>query len=267
MRAVRTMWPPLLLIALIIAGWEVIVRWRAVPEYLLPSPSQIVAAAITAGPLLPGHLGTTVTEALLGIALGGTAGVALALSVALSEPLRRAVAPLLVVSQTIPLVVLAPLLVVWLGFGAAPKVVVVALIVVFPVAVSTAAGLGSADPELVELVRSMGGHRFTVLRTVSIPTAIPACFAGLRISVTYAVGGAVVGEWVGATSGLGVFIDQASRSYRVDDIFVATVLIAGLSFALYGAVGLVARWASPWLDTTESSSSPVLAGRTRKESS
>ncbi|MEJ5222802.1 MAG: ABC transporter permease subunit, partial [Tepidiforma sp.] len=133
---------------------------------------------------------------------------------------------LLVVSQTIPMVVLAPLLIVWFGFGMTPKVVVVALWGFFPVAVATADGLMHADREMVGLVRSMGANRLQVLRYIAVPAALPAFFSGLKIAAAYAVGGAVVGEWIGASSGLGLYITRAQTSFRVDRVFVAVVLIA-----------------------------------------
>ena len=159
---------------------------------------------------------------------------------------RRLLEPLLVASQTIPMIVLAPLLVIWFGIGATPKIVVVALITFFPVAISTAAGLAGADPDLVELVRSMGARPGQVLRVVRVPAAIPSFFAGLRIAAAYAVAGAVIGELVAGDRGLGVFINRSRSSFQVDRIFVAVVVVAVLSALLFAAVGVLARLASPW---------------------
>jgi len=237
---------PLLLVAALLGVWQVWVTVGHVAVYLVPAPSRIAGALVSARGLLVGHLLTTTAEAVLGLLVGAGAGVLLAVAIASVGLLQRVLYPLLVASQTIPMVVLAPLLVLWFGYGLTPKVVVVALIVFFPVVVSTVGGLAGADRELVDLVRSMGGSRRQVLRTVLFPAAVPAFFAGLRISSAYAVAGAVIGEWVGAESGLGVFIDRARASYAVDRIFVAVLLIAVLSMALFGLVGLAARAASPW---------------------
>jgi putative hydroxymethylpyrimidine transport system permease protein len=144
------------------------------------------------------------------------------------------------------MLVLAPLLVLWFGFGLTPKVVVVALIAFFPVAVSTSQGLRGADRDLVELVRGMGASPRQTLRMVQLPAAVPAFFSGLRIAAAYSVAGAVVGEWVGAERGLGIFITRSQASYRVDRIFVAVVLIAALSMALFALVTQLGRLAAPW---------------------
>lgn len=241
----RRLAPVVLLLALL-GVWQLWVSVADVAPYLVPAPSQIAAAFVDSRHLLWGHLLTTTTEALLGMAVGAVIGGLLAVAIASVGVLRRSLYPLLVVSQVIPIVVLAPLLVLWFGFGLTPKVVVVALIVFFPVVVSTVAGLTGVDREVVDLVRSMGGSRRQVLLTVLIPAAVPAFFAGLRISAAYAVAGAVIGELVGAESGLGLFIDRSRASYQVDRIFVAVALIALLSMALFGLVALAARAASPW---------------------
>lgn len=238
---------PLVLVLALLAVWQLWVTLADVAPYLMPAPSQIASAFVDSRHLLWGHLVTTTSEALLGMTLGAVIGGLLAGAIASVSVLRRSLYPLLVVSQVIPIVVLAPLLVLWFGFGLTPKVIVVALIVFFPVVVSTVAGLTGVDREMVDLVRSMGASRRQVLRTVLIPAGIPAFFSGLRISAAYAVAGAVIGELVGAQSGLGLFIDRSRASYQVDRIFVGIALIALLSMAMFGVVALAGRAASPWL--------------------
>ncbi|MHA1158996.1 MAG: ABC transporter permease [Alphaproteobacteria bacterium] len=171
--------------------------------------------------------------------------------IATFEPARRAVLPLLVISQNIPMIVLAPLLVVWFGFGIAPKLLVVALIGFFPIVVSTTDGLLNADRELIDLVRAMGADRRRVMRTVLVPAAIPSFLAGLKISASYAVLAAVIGEWVGASSGLGLFITRAQSAFRTDRVLVAVFVIAAISVAMFLAVQLVARMALPYRITEE----------------
>jgi ABC-type nitrate/sulfonate/bicarbonate transport system permease component len=144
------------------------------------------------------------------------------------------------------MVVLAPLLVLWFGFGLTPKVVVVALIALFPVAISTVEGLASSDPEQIDMLRSMGAGRRNILRLILVPAATPAFFAGLRIAAAYAIAGAVIGEWVGASSGLGLFLTRSQTSFRVDRVFVGVAVIALLSITLFGIVDLLARLAAPW---------------------
>lgn len=239
--------PPLALLVLLVLGWEAWVRVFDTEAYVLPAPSRVWRAFLEIRGTLPGHLRVTMAESLLGLAIGAGAGVALAALVSGVPLARRVLYPLLVVSQTIPMIVLAPLLIIWFGFGMTPKVVVVALVAFFPVAVSTAEGLMNSDPELRGLVRAMGGNHWQLLTKVLIPGAVPAFFAGLKIAAAYAVTGAVIGEYVGANEGLGVLIKRAQASYRVDRVFVAVAVIAAASVALFLAVQLTARLAAPWL--------------------
>lgn len=246
MRALRRWGPPALLLAALVGLWQAWVVVNDTPAYVLPSPARIGGAFIDSAPLLPGHVLATVVEAVLGLLVGAVVGVALAVLVASVPLARRTLEPLLVASQTIPMIVLAPLLALWFGIGATPKIVVVALITFFPVAVSTISGLTAADPDLLDLVRSMGAGPGRVLRTVRIPSAIPSFFAGLRIAAAYAVAGAVIGELVAGDRGLGIFISRSRSSFRVDRIFVAVVLISVVSAGLFALVGAAARLASPW---------------------
>lgn len=250
-RSVRRMlWqylPPLLLLVALLGGWEAWVRTFDTKPYVLPAPSRIWRAFLETRDTLPGHTRTTITEALLGLGLAAVIGVLLAAVIALVPLVRRVLYPILVASQTIPMVVLAPLLILWFGFGIGPKVGVVTLICFFPIVVSTVDGFTSADQEMVGLVRSMGAKRLGVLRYVLIPSALPGVFAGLKIAAAYAVLGAVIGEWVGASSGLGIFITRAQDSFRVDRVFVAVFVIAIVSMALFAAVHIAARLATPWM--------------------
>jgi len=243
--------PALLLLAALVAGWEAWVRVFDTKPYILPAPSRVWSAFLDVRGVLPGHIRTTMTEAVLGLVYGAVVGVVLAVLIASLPLVRRVLYPLLVVSQTIPMVVLAPLLIAWFGFGMTPKIVVVALIAFFPIVVSTAEALAGADPEMVGLVRSMGAGRLQVMRYVLLPSALPAFFAGLKIAAAYAVVGAVIGEWVGASSGLGLFITRSQRSFRVDQIFVAVVVVALTSIALFGVVHVLARLVSPWMYVRE----------------
>ena len=244
--SVRVWGPPLALLATAVVMWELAVRALGTPAYILPAPTQVVAAAGEVAELLPDHILTTMTEALLGIISGAIIGVGLAVAIWSSALVRRVLYPVLVGSQTVPMIVLAPLLVLWFGLGLTPKVVVVALITVFPVAVSTVSGLESADPEQLDLLRSMGADRRDIMRIILVPTALPGFFAGLRIAAAYAVAGAVIAEWVGASRGLGLFITRSQASFRVDRVFVGVIVIAALSVLLFLVVHALARMASPW---------------------
>lgn len=238
--------PAAVLLLALVAAWHVGVVVSGVEPYLVPGPDRVWRAFLEVREVLPGHIRTTMTEALLGLAWACLAGTATAALLAAFGPLRRAVYPLLVLSQNVPMVVLAPLLAVWFGFGMMPKVLIVAIIGFFPIAVSTTDGLLRADRELIDLARSFGANRWRVLHTILVPSAVPAFFAGLQISSAYAVLGAVIAEWVGASSGLGLFITRSQTAFRVDRVFVAVIVIAGVSVLLFAAVHLAARLTMPW---------------------
>ncbi|MBI2765088.1 MAG: ABC transporter permease [Chloroflexi bacterium] len=244
--------PAILLLVALVGAWEMLVRLLDTKPYILPAPSRIWRAFLQIRGTLPQHTRTTVGESLLGLAWAAVVGVALAAIIASLPLVRRVLYPLLVVSQTIPMVALAPLLIVWFGFGLTPKIIIVALFGFFPIVVSTVDGLTGADAEMVGLVRSMGASRLQELRHVRIPAAIPAFFAGLKIAAAYAVTGAVIGEWLGGSgSGLGLVITRSQASYRTDRLFVAVTFVALASVALFGAVHLLARLASPWMYVTK----------------
>lgn len=238
--------PAALFLVALVAAWDIAVRVYDLQPYLLPSPGRVWNAFLDVREVLPGHIRTTLTEAVLGLLLACVGGALAAALLAASAPVRRAVYPLLVLSQNVPMIVMAPLIVVWFGFGVAPKVFVVSLICFFPIVVATTEGLLRADRDLVDLARSFGAGRLQVLRTVLIPSAVPSFFAGLQISATYAVLGAVIAEWVGARDGLGLFITRSQTAFRVDQVFVAVAAIAVVSIALFALVHVIARLAMPW---------------------
>ena len=247
----RDVAPPVTLVAALLGLWEVWARRAGGASTVLPPPSDVVAAAVRTRDTLANHVLTTLGETALGIVVGVAAGVLIAVVVSLAAPVRAALGPVLVASQTVPVQVLAPLLVLWFGFGLLPKVVVVALVVFFPVTVATAAGIRSADADLADLVRSYGAGRLRTLRLVLLPAALPGLFAGLRISLTYAVAGAVIAESIGARSGLGLYIDRSRRAFRYDQVFAGIAVVVLLSMALYLLTGLFARLFTPWTTLEE----------------
>lgn len=239
--------PATALLVVLVLFWEGWVRAFDTKDYVLPAPSDIWSSFLDTRGLLPEHIRTTMTEAVVGLAFAAILGVVLAVLISSVPLVRRVLYPLLIVSQTIPMVVLAPLLIIWFGFGLTPKIVVVALVGFFPIVISTADALMRADPEMVGLVRSMGANRWQVLRHVLIPGATPAFFSGLQIAAAYAVTAAVIGEWIGASSGLGLFIERSRTSFRTDQVFVAVIVVALTSLALFAAVYIAGRLASPWM--------------------
>jgi len=231
---------------MLLALWEwACWRWE-IPLWLLPAPSQIVRATIDARALLMPHIWQTLLETWLGLIAALLTGLVLAAVIDISAILRRAIYPLLVVSQTVPIIAIAPLLVIWLGYGILPKVIVIGLVCFFPIVVSTADGLRSADPDLIALLRTMGASRFQIFRIVRAPGALPGFFSGLKIAITYSVIGAIIGEWVGASKGLGVFMLRASNSFRTDWVFAAITIVSLLSILLFLAVTVLERATLPW---------------------
>lgn len=243
--------PPVTLLTVLLGIWEAWVRVAQIDPAVLAPPSRVAQALINTSGALTHHAATTLAETAIGLVIGALIGVGVAALVGASPRIRRAVEPLLVVLQTIPAIVLAPVLVLALGFGWTPRIVVVVLIVFFPVAIAATGAFVMVDADRVDLVRSLGGTRVDVLRHVTLPGALPAIFDGIRISAAYSVAGAAIAEQIGgARSGLGLFIARSQRSFRPDQVIAGVVVIAALSLAIYALVTIAARRATPWLAHT-----------------
>ena len=227
-------------------AWELIVRVRQVPEYRLPTPSAIVAEFVSKFDLLAYHAAQTVVEALLGFVIGVALAVLVAIVMSMSRPVRLTIYPFMIISQTVPLVVIAPLLAIWFGFGIIPKIIMAVVVVFFPVAVSLTEGMETYDADLVDLMRVMKANRAQIYKTVLIPGALPSFFAGLKISAAYCVMGAVISEWTGATRGLGIYLSRATSTFETAALFANIFVIVLLSFALFRAVSFAEKKAIPW---------------------
>ena len=235
--------------AVFIIVWETLVRVQNVPEYRLPAPSAIAVEFVDKFPLLMKHAGVTVMESVVGFALGVLLAVAVAVAMSMVRPVRLTLYPFLIISQTVPLVVIAPLLAIWFGFGFVPKIIMSVIVVFFPVAVSLTEGLETYDAEMVELMRTMKASRWQIYRLVRFPGAMPSFFAGMKISAAYGVMGAVISEWTGASMGLGIYLSRAMSSFQTAALFANIVLIVILSLALFGAVSFAEKKAVPWSRT------------------
>lgn len=254
MQAIRTIrrsiLPPALALLAVLGVWEgysrVVLSGLPASERVLPAPTRVLEALFTSGDVLAPHTWQTILETLLGFALALVVGLGFAAAIDLSSLLRRSIYPLLVVSQTIPILAIAPLLVLWFGFGILPKVLVVALVCFFPIVVAGARGLGSADPELIRLFRTFGAGRLTIFRKVRFPGALHSIFSGIRIAVTYSVTGAVWGEYVGAEYGLGILMQRFQHSNQMPLVFAAILIIASISIFLFLLVALIERLVIPW---------------------
>jgi len=243
---------PALALAAILGIWQLAASSGALADvlnlesFLVPSPAEIASALWENRSLLAENAWVTTKEILLGFLCGLAAGLAFAVVLRLSETLRRAFYPLLVASQAIPIIVVAPILLVWFGFGIGPKLVVVALICFFPITVNAADGLRSVDAEAIKMMRTLAASRRQILWRVEAPTALPFAFSGAKIAVTFAPIAAVFGEWVGAESGLGVLMREDSASLETARMFAATAVLTAIALALFGLVALAERRIVTW---------------------
>ncbi len=246
-------WAAILTGAGALALWELAVRALGTPAYVLPAPTRVAEALVRQAPLLWRDALVTGGEMLGGLLLGTLGGVAVALLMAQSRILERAVGPLLVVAQALPVFAIAPLLVVWFGFGVASKLAMAGLIIFFPVSTSLFEGLRRTDPGLIELARLNGASRRDTLLLIRLPSALPALGAGLRVAAAVAPLGAVVGEWVGSSSGLGLVMLHANARMQTDTVFAGLAILVAFSLALWAAVGVLTRRMVPWAPDTLSS--------------
>ncbi len=225
-------------------AWKLVTVLTGTPDYILPAPEVVAARgarAIGSGILWP-HLWATLAEVVLGFGAGALAAIAVGLALGKSVVVERALSPYIVAAQAIPILALAPLLDIWFGSGLAPRVLVCALIVFFPIAIATMVGIRSTDPQLTELLRSLGATRGDLVGRLEIPSALPVIFGGLRVGVTLAVVGAVVAEWAGASTGLGVLINIADQGlFDTPLMFVALVWLAVIGLVFHGLVVAVER--------------------------
>lgn len=241
----RLIWPTALA-ALSLVIIEAVTRIFEVPKWLFPSPTAVFSAFRETLPLLVGHTLATLWAALIGMAASTLAGLALGITVFTSKFLRSTLYPLLVASQSLPTIVVAPLLVLWFGFGMLPKVLLVVLACFFPICVGVVDGLSSVDVELVDLAKSMGARNWRMFWKIRWPASLPSIFTGIRVSATYAIIATVVSEWMGSQKGLGVYLTRSSHSFLTDRVFAVLFVIAGLSMAIFSGVNFLARKAAPW---------------------
>jgi len=246
MSRLRRFGPPVALLCGAVAVWQLVVRAGRVPDYLFPAPSAVARALGGDRHLLAHATAVTAREVVLGYLLAVACALLLAVILHASAALRRALLPLLVLSQTVPTVLLAPILAILLGYGLEPKLVVVAVVCFFPIVVNAVDGLRSADAELVRMMRTLDGGRAAIFWRVELPGALPAIFSGARVAATYAAVGAVFAEWAGSSAGLGFVILQAQPALETARIFAAVLVLSALALALYGAVAAAERVFVPW---------------------
>jgi putative hydroxymethylpyrimidine transport system permease protein len=245
--------PPLAVLLALVGAWELAARWDLIADalsiepFLVPAPTDVVDALWADRALLADDAWVTLREVLAGFALALAAGFGFAVLLHGSDLLRRAFYPLLMASQTIPVVAIAPILVVWLGYGIGPKLAIIALICFFPITVNTLDGLRSVDPELPRMMRSLDASRRRILWSVEVPSAMPFLFSGAKIAAVVSVIGAVFGEWSGANSGLGHLILVSQGQVQTARVFAAVAVLSAIAIALFAALTLLERRIGWWL--------------------
>ena len=243
---------PIAVLLLLLGAWELAARWGVLADalslksYLVPAPTDIASSLWSDRSLLATNAWVTLREVVGGLAIAVAAGFALALLLHLSPALRRAIYPLLVASQTVPIIAIAPILVVWFGFGIGPKLAIIALVCFFPVTVNTLDGLRSADPEVAKLMRTLDASRLQTLARAEVPAAMPYFLSGARIAVAVAVIGAVFGEWSGSDSGLGHLILVSNGVLDTARVFAAIVVLSAMAIGLFVLVGMLERRLAWW---------------------
>jgi len=239
----------------LIGIWWALSASGVIPSYMLPSPADVVKAFIRDFPNLMTHAFVSIKEAIYGLGIGVLLAFILACAMDRFLTLEEAVMPLLVVTQTIPTIAIAPLLVLWMGFGMEPKITLVVITTFFPVAVGLLDGFKSVDPDAVALLRSMNATRGQIFRHVKLPAALPFFFSGLRISASYAVVGAVISEWLGGFEGLGVYMTRVRKAYAFDKMFAVILLIVIVSLLLMELVNIIKKLSMPWIRCREEKTS------------
>ncbi len=235
--------------ALLVAGallWEILVRLRDTPAWMLPPPSAIGQSLFDDRSMLLEHTLATAQAALIGFGIAFLVGVGSAIAITSTRILERSLYPVIIATNAIPVIAIAPLLLIWFGYGLTPKIIVVALICFFPIAVNTIDGLRSVDREMVNLLRSLGASRWATFRLVRFPTSLPYLFSGTRIAAAVSVIGALVAEWVGSSAGLGYLMIRSASQFLTDRVFAAIFIAALMGIAMFVVISLLERWLLPW---------------------
>ncbi|MBY4404447.1 ABC transporter permease [Rhodococcus fascians] len=244
--SLRWAWPAVTVVVLSIALWQIYVEVSGIRPQVLPSPGRVLTQGWAQRDAIAENAAATLQVTLVGFAVSLVLAWLLAIAVDFSPWLRRAFVPLFVVSQTLPIIAIAPLLIIWFGFGLLPKILVIALATFFPMAIGLIEGFAAADRDARALLATMGAGRWQQFRYVRLPSALPRFFTSLRIGITYAVVGAIFAEYAGATAGLGIYMSQQKNSFRTDLVLAAVAVTAVISVLLFVSTFVVERVVAPW---------------------
>jgi len=237
---------PFIPIILLLLTWQLLCLSRIIPPYMLPSPLRVMEVFVVDFQLLIKHLSYTLLEAMAGLAIAVTAAFILAVVMDINKYIKQTITPILLLTQTMPVIAIAPLLILWMGYGLAPKITLVFLTCFFPVTVSLLGAFASADNDALRLLQSMGAKKWQLYRYIKIPQSLPAFFSGLKIAASYSIIGAVVAEWLGGDAGLGVYMIRVRRTYSFDKMFAVIILVSVLSLILIKLVTLIEKKSMPW---------------------
>ena len=237
---------PIVPIVVLLLVWDLVTRTQIVPSFMLPSPLSVLETLIKDFNILMSHMSYTLVEALIGLSIGILIGFISAVVMDRYEPIRDAIYPLIVLSQTVPTIAIAPLLVLWLGYDMLPKIVLIVLTTYFPIAVGLLEGFQSVDKDYLVLFQSMGASELQTFRLLKMPAALGHFFSALNISVSYSVVGAVISEWLGGYKGLGVYMTRVRKAFAFDKMFAVIIIISVLSLALMGITNLLRRKIMKW---------------------
>jgi NitT/TauT family transport system permease protein len=237
---------PLLLMALVLAGWEAVVWLFDIPTFILPAPSVVIAEIFRSRNMIGAQLQVSVFEVLAGYLLAVVVGFVLSIAVVYWPAFRRGVFPLIVASQTIPVIAIAPVLVIWFGYNAVPRIIITALVAFFPLTVAIVTGLQSLSREFVDFFRSLNANEYQIFMKLRLPAALPNIFAGLKVATTLAVIGATISEWVGASQGLGYLIAQDTAQLNTSRVFASLVVLGLGGMTFFAIVGIIEQLCMPW---------------------
>ena len=242
----RHNYPSIIAVAVLLLLWQTVCGLGWVPGYMLPSPLEVAGAFVSELPLLWENSLITLQEAFIGLVLGVAFGFLVAVLMDGFEVLYKAFYPLLIITQTVPTVAIAPLLVLWFGYEMTPKIILIVISTFFPVTVGLLDGFRSADKDAIGLLRSMGAPPFQIFRHIKFPSALPQLFSGLRIAAAYSVVGAVISEWLGGFGGLGVYMTRVKKAFAFDKMFAVIFLISGISLGLMAMVEFAEKKCMPY---------------------
>lgn len=239
---------PIIFIIILLSIWEVVVRAGGIEKYIMPAPTDVIKVLISDFKTMIPHILATLYEGFVGFIIAIALSIILAIVMDMVPLIKKALYPVLVISQTIPTIALAPLFIIWFGFGALPKIIVVVIVCFFPIVISIVDGLEGVDKDLINHFKLMGSSKLNVFIHLKLPYGMINFFSGMRIAATYSIMGAVIGEWLGGDKGLGVYMTRARSAYALDKMFAAIVIIVIISMAIFILVSVIEKIFTPWND-------------------